>query len=88
MPSLSQYPPYSFLVPPVPSPQSGAAAPCRWYLPMGVSLWLWGVLALHPPYKTCSASSAYLTSALHSWTAPLTPSRLGGGTTLNSSHPM
>lgn len=44
----------------------------------GVALGLCGVLGLHPPYKTCSASSAYLTSALHSWTGPLTPSCPGG----------
>lgn len=33
---------------------------------------------LHPPYKTCSASSAYLTSAHTAGWGPLTPSCLGG----------
>lgn len=64
-----------------PRPQSATTSPLRprrQHPPLGVTPLLCGVLLLHPLYRTCMASSAYLTSARHSWCGPITPSCPGG----------
>lgn len=64
-----------------PRPQSATTTPLRphrQHPPLGVTPLLCGVLLLHPLYKSCTASSAYLKSAQHSWCGPVTPSCLGG----------
>lgn len=64
-----------------PRPQSATTTPLcphRQHPPLRVTPLLCGVLLLHPLYKSCTASSAYLKSAQHSWCGPVTPSCLGG----------